>query len=87
MTIMEMLGQSGVLTVLGMGIVFSFLVIMVISVTLMGKIVRALGAGKDTAEPGSGVTGGDGKASSPAKSTAVAAAITAAVTEYQKNNS
>ena len=87
MTISEMLGQSGVLTVLGMGIVFSFLVIMVICVTIMGKVIHALGANKDAAQPGSGASGGAGPASGPAKSTAVAAAITAAVTEYQKNNS
>jgi len=42
MTIMDMLGQSGVLSVLGMSVVFGFLIIMVISVTLMGKVVHAL---------------------------------------------
>ena len=83
MTIMEMLGQSGVLTVLGMGVVFGFLVIMVICVSAMGKIVHALGADKDVA--GSAATS-PSQASSPAKSTAVAAAITAAVAEYQKDN-
>ena len=80
MTIMDMLSQSGVLTVLGMGIVFGFLLIMVIAVTLMGKVVRALGADKDVTQPSRPVTG-----VAPAKSTAVAAAITAAITEYQKN--
>jgi oxaloacetate decarboxylase gamma subunit len=79
MTILEMLGQSGVLTVLGMAIVFSFLVIMVIAVTIMGKIVHALGADKDVTAPQAPV-------SSPAKTTAVAAAITAAVDAYQKDN-
>ena len=82
MTIMEMLGQSGVLTVLGMGIVFSFLVIMVICVTLMGKIVHALGADKDVLAPAAG----SGSASESAKTTAVTAAITAAISEYQKNS-
>jgi len=81
MTILEMLGQSGSLTVLGMGVVFGFLAIMVICVTIMGKIVHALGADKDVIAPQP-----DAAASSPAKSTAVTAAITAAVTEYQKNN-
>ena len=83
MTIMDMLGQSGVLTILGMGIVFSFLLIMVIAVTLMGKAVHALGADKDITQPKrpqSGMPAG----TSAAKSTAVAAAITAAITEYQK---
>ena len=86
MTIAEMLEQSGVLTLLGMGIVFSFLVIMVICVTLMGKVVHALGADKDAGAPpaaGTGPASGGGAA----KTTAVAAAITAAVKEYQKNNS
>jgi oxaloacetate decarboxylase (Na+ extruding) subunit gamma len=82
MTILEMLGQSGSLTVLGMGVVFGFLAIMVVCVTIMGKIVHALGADKDVITPGP-----DASASSPAKTTAVAAAITAAVTEYQKDNS
>jgi len=81
MTIFDMLGQSGTLSLLGMGVVFGFLLIMVIAVTLMGKIIHALGADKDIAQA-PGVSGG---ASAAAKSTAVAAAITAAVTEYQKN--
>jgi oxaloacetate decarboxylase gamma subunit len=76
-----MLGQSGVLTLLGMGVVFGFLVIMVISVSIMGKIVQALGANRGVNVPA------DAQASGPARSTAVAAAITAAVTEYQKENS
>jgi oxaloacetate decarboxylase gamma subunit len=79
MTILEMLEQSGSLTLLGMGVVFGFLAIMVICVTIMGKIFQALGRNKGTAAPEQG-------ASAPAKTTAVAAAITAAVTEYQKDN-
>ena len=85
MTIMDMLGQSGVLSVLGMSVVFGFLIIMVISVTLMGKIVHALGADKDVTQPPRQQGGQFTAGSSAAKSTAVAAAITAAVTEYQKN--
>jgi len=81
MTILEMLGQSGSLTVLGMGVVFGFLAIMVICVTIMGKVVHALGADKDVIAPVP-----DAAASSPAKATAVTAAITAAVAEYQKSN-
>ena len=83
MTIMEMLGQSGSLTVLGIGIVFSFLVIMVLCVTAMGKIVHALGADKD-------VRGGTGSAASASSGqsnkAAVTAAISAAVNEYRKEN-
>jgi oxaloacetate decarboxylase gamma subunit len=73
-----MLEQSGVLTLLGMGIVFSFLIIMIIVVSLMGKVIRTIGVDKDTnaAQPA---------APSAAKTTAVAAAITAAVNEYRAN--
>ena len=84
MTIVEMLGQSGVLTVLGMGVVFGFLIIMVFCVSVMGKVIHALGADSDVAAP---AAGNSGQASSPAKSAAVTAAITAAVNEYRKDNS
>ena len=78
MTIVDMLGQSGILTILGMGIVFSFLVVLVICVSAMGKIVRAAGVNKDAA------SGGSGQAS--AKTTAVTAAIIAAVSQYRSEN-
>jgi oxaloacetate decarboxylase gamma subunit len=79
MTIADMLGQSGVLSLLGMGIVFGFLVILVIAVTLAGKVIHALGADKDAARPPKPSAGPGG-----VQTTAVAAAITAAVAEYQK---
>ena len=78
MTILEMLGQSGILTVLGMGVVFSFLIIMVFCVSAMGKIVQALGAGKDEEGPqaaAASVQAGNTKA--------VTAAIVAAINEYR----
>ncbi|MDR0553225.1 MAG: OadG family protein [Treponema sp.] len=87
MTIADMLGQSGVLTLLGMGIVFSFLIIMIISITLMGKIVHALGLDKDVApaKAGSGApAAGNNAAGSAAGNAAVTAAISAAVNEYRK---
>jgi oxaloacetate decarboxylase gamma subunit len=74
MTIFQMLEQSAVLSVLGMGIVFSFLVIMVICVTIMGKIFH--GIDKGTGEKASPQSGGDAK---------TIAAITAAVNEYRSN--
>ena len=89
MTIMEMLEQSGVLTLLGMGIVFSFLVIMVLCVTAMGKIIHALGVDKDAAAPvpgSSAIAGGASPGSVPARKSAVTAAIVAAVNEYRKDN-
>ena len=81
MTIFQMLNQSGILSVLGMGIVFSFLIILVICVSISGSIFRILEAGKkagvlpeEGALPVSGGAGG------------IAAAIAAAVSEYRKNN-
>jgi oxaloacetate decarboxylase gamma subunit len=81
MTIVEMLGQSGALTLLGMGVVFGFLIILIISVTLVGKIIHALGLDKDAGvlpKPAAGP-------STAVKASAVTAAISAAVTEYRKN--
>ena len=81
MTIMEMLEQSGVLTVLGMGVVFSFLIIMIFAITGVGKIINALKLNKElmtralAAAPSASVSGN-----------AVTAAISAAVNEYRKTN-
>jgi oxaloacetate decarboxylase gamma subunit len=76
MTIFDMLGQSGILTVLGMGVVFGFLILMIIAVNIVGKAIHALGLDKDVAvKPASQTTGQNG---------AVTAAISAAVNEYQK---
>jgi oxaloacetate decarboxylase gamma subunit len=83
MTIVDMLEQSGVLTLLGMAVVFSFLVLVIISVTVVGKVIHAIGADKDVYTPPV-VTGSS--SSNAVKTTAVAAAITAAVTEYQNSN-
>jgi oxaloacetate decarboxylase gamma subunit len=47
MTILEMLEQSALLTVLGMTIVFLFLWIMVICVNLTGKLVHKMDWDKD----------------------------------------
>jgi oxaloacetate decarboxylase gamma subunit len=83
MTIAEMLGQSGMMAVIGMGIVFAFLIILVFIVSLTGKIIHALGLDKDVQ------AGPVGRGPSPAavNQTAVVAAIGAAVTQYQKDHS
>jgi oxaloacetate decarboxylase gamma subunit len=76
---MEMLGQSGALSLLGMGIVFSFLIILVITITQVGKLIGVLGLGKDAAAA---------KTGSPApagNNEQVTAAISAAVNEYRKS--
>jgi oxaloacetate decarboxylase gamma subunit len=84
MTIIDMLEQSGVLTLLGMGVVFSFLVILIIAVTLSGKAIRTLRWDRDIQQPAAApaaarpVSAGGGQG-------AVTAAISAAVTEYRKN--
>jgi oxaloacetate decarboxylase gamma subunit len=79
MTIVEMLQQSGILTLLGMAIVFAFLWLMVICVNVTGKLVHALGADKDVQVRKET----DGTASA-AKAGETTAAITAAVTGYRR---
>jgi len=82
MTIMEMLGQSGVLTVFGMGVVFSFLIVLIAAITCAGKIINALESGKGKAAktvaavPSVSIVSGDADR--------VTAAISAALTEYRK---
>lgn len=80
MTILEMLQQSTILTVLGMSVVFVFLWVMIICMNLTAKLIRKLSVDKDIKQP---------KYESPAKSgktvnPEITAAISAAVTEYQK---
>jgi len=81
MTINEMLGQSGVLAVLGMSMVFGFLVIMIISITVVGKIMQATGAGKIAPPAAPSAAPAAAKNDAP-----VTAAISAAVNEYRKSN-
>jgi oxaloacetate decarboxylase gamma subunit len=79
MTIMEMLEQSGILTVLGMAVVFLFLWIMIVCVNMVNKIIHRLGLDKDVQEPPAyapaAPVGNQGQ---------ITAAITAAVNEYRK---
>jgi oxaloacetate decarboxylase gamma subunit len=77
---MDMLGQSGVLTLLGIGVVFGFLVIMIISITLAGKIIHALGWDKDVQTAAGSTVHKTGNNSE------ITAAIGAAVNQYKKNN-
>ena len=81
MTIPEMFVQSTALTVVGMTMVFGFLIIMIISVIVTGKIIHAVGADKDV-QPSS-------QASAPAAASdagAITAVISAAVTEHRKKS-
>ena len=82
MTISEMFAQSTALAILGMGMVFGFLAIMVVAVTFTGKIIHAVGADKDAEESAAPV-------SAPAaagNAGAAVAVISAAVAEHRKNN-
>ena len=79
MTIVEMLGQSGVLTLLGMGVVFSFLIIMIISISIVGKLVQALGMDKDLMKPAA-VTAPQAERSNAE----LVAVISSAINEYRK---
>jgi oxaloacetate decarboxylase (Na+ extruding) subunit gamma len=81
MTITEMLEQSGVLTILGMSVVFSFLFILILSISGVGKIINAIKLNKElmphtlAAAPSASVN-----------AVSVTAAISAAVKEYRKSN-
>ena len=70
-----MLGQSGLLTLLGMCVVFSFIIILIICMTIMKAVIHALKLDKE--EPAE-----TPKASAPASTGndgAIIAAIAAAV--------
>jgi oxaloacetate decarboxylase gamma subunit len=74
-----MFGQSGFLTLLGMGMVFGFLLILIICVTLVGKLIHRLGLDQEEQTPKAAASG------AVINAAAVTAAITAAVTEYRKS--
>jgi oxaloacetate decarboxylase gamma subunit len=82
-----MLEQSGVLTLLGMGIVFTFLVIMIIAISRMGKLIHFLGLDKDIQETSPHTAEAGPVQAQAGNNAAVTAAIAAAVNEYRKTNS
>lgn len=84
MTIAEMFGQSGVLALLGMGIVFSFLIILVLFMTLVAKIVKFMKWDVDAQASSDGSAAS--AAAGAANQAAVVAAIGAAVNEYRKTH-
>ena len=77
MTIFDMLEQSGVMTVLGMGIVFSFLLLMVFVISGLGIIMSKFTKKEAACQAASGSFAGN--------DANVTAAIGAAVNEYKKN--
>jgi len=82
MTIEVMLEQSGVLTILGMSVVFSFLIILIFAVSLVGKIIIALKLNKELMPQALAAA----PSASVGSANAVTAAISAAVNEYRKSN-
>ena len=83
MTIGEMLIQSGMLAILGLGIVFGFLIILVISVSLLGRILGSIGLKE---EPQSGLSAETESLPVAGTDKKISAAISAAITEYQKTH-
>ena len=76
MTIPEMLGQSGTLTLLGMCVVFAFLIVLILFMKLTHFIVHSLGLDKEKKKDG------PAPAAAPApggQDNAVVAAIAAAI--------
>ena len=82
MTIMEMLEQSAVLTMLGVGVVFSFLILLIICITLVGKAFHALESRKNVNSQGQ--TTADIAVNKEENNPHIAAIITA-VNEYRKS--
>jgi len=89
MTIVEMLGQSGILTLLGIGVVFGFLIILIAVVSQVGKVFRAADADKLAASK----LAADKSASenrlalsNNAPNAPITAAIAAAVGAYRKSH-
>jgi oxaloacetate decarboxylase gamma subunit len=81
MTITDMLGQSLTLTLLGMGVVFTFLVILIVFMVLTEKFVKALKLDKEPVE--NTFAASMGAVPAAQNNTAVIAAIAAAVREKQ----
>lgn len=79
MTITQMLSQSLILTLLGMSVVFAFLVVLIVFVSLTAKVIKALkldqDATPDTATP----------TTNSAQKNKVVAAIAVALREKQNN--
>ncbi len=85
MTIAEMFGQSGVLALLGMGIVFGFLVILILFMTLVAKLVKVMKWDVEAEAPKRATAAAP--AGGAAAQAAVVAAIGAAVNQYRKSQS
>ncbi|MEE1291522.1 MAG: OadG family protein [Spirochaetota bacterium] len=77
MTTTELLGQAAWVMIFGMGIVFSFLIILIGAIKLSNKIICMLGLNKnESAKP----------TPAPKKKEVPVAAIAAAVKNYRQKN-
>ena len=81
MTISEMLSQSGILTLLGMGVVFSFPIITIFAMTGLHAVIHALGWDKEEKKDAPAAPA----AAPAADNGAIIAAIAAAVHEKESN--
>jgi oxaloacetate decarboxylase gamma subunit len=79
-TIGEMFGQSAILTVLGMTVVFAFIWLMVLCMGVFARLINRFGWDKDIKTTKKGIPANTGNAIEPE----VVAAISVAVTEYRK---
>ena len=78
MTISEMLGQSGLLTLLGMCVVFSFIIILILSMKLLQVVVHAFKLDKDVGKVQKKVSAAPAGAA-PSKTSVDQKAIVAAI--------
>ena len=87
MTISEMLGQSGLLTLLGMCVVFGFLIILIFCMKLLHAVIHALKLDKGAAATTKPKTSSTPvAAATPAVDQgAIIAAIVAAIHEKESN--
>ena len=89
MTIAEMLGQSGLLTLLGLGVVFAFIIILIFCMKLLQVLVHTLkldkGDSKATVKkaPAAPVATAVSAAAPAADAKAIVAAIAAAIREKE----
>ena len=87
MTITGMLGQSGLLTLLGMCVVFGFIVILILCMKLLQVLVHAFKLDKkDSAETTSNNVGTPQSTAPAADNGAIVAAIAAAVHDKALNS-
>ena len=86
MTIIEMLGQSAIMTLLGMGIVLGFLTILVFIISQVGRLMMVKGFDEDAAVSASLAPAKAADSARTDDSAQVTAAITVAINEYRKSN-